>query len=301
MIGVFGRGDMGPGEHNGVEPAEVPAFHSTSIFLAEQDRRALADAVQRLERPGLVAYLAYLVGIPIEKALAAFSPRWSTAIARITKFALVKAYNGALVTLRHTRATGAAKRSHSLIAGLSGALGGTLGIASLAVELPISATIMLRSIADIARSQGENPEEEATRLACLEVFAMGANQPLAQAADTGYYAMRSVLAKAVGDSGRQLTARGLSGPCSPALVRMLGAVSARFSVPVSQKIALQAVPAIGALGGASINLAFIGYFQELAEAHFTVRRLERFYGKEIVRLAYDQIVSEGEKIDDQYP
>jgi hypothetical protein len=291
---------MGPGEHSSKEPNGAPAAESSSVFLAEPDRRALANAVRRLEHPGFVSYLAYLVGVPIEKALDALSPRWSTAITGITKLALIKAYNGALLTLRHRQPTAAATRSHSLIVGLSGALGGTLGVASLAIELPISATIMLRSIADIARSQGENPQEEATRLACLEVFAMGGNQPLAQAADTGYYAMRSVLAKTVGDSGKYLAARGLSGPCSPALVRMLGAVSARFAAPVSQKMALQAVPAIGVIGGASINLAFIGYFQELAEAHFTVRRLERAYGKEIVRSAYAQIAAEDERVGDQY-
>ena len=38
--------------------------------------------------------------------------------------------------------------------GASGAIGGAFGLASVAVELPISTTIMLRSIADIARSEG---------------------------------------------------------------------------------------------------------------------------------------------------
>jgi hypothetical protein len=230
--------------------------------------------------------------------MSTLSPRWSTAITRITKLALVKAYNGALLTLRHTHPTRAAKLSHSIMAGLSGAFGGTLGVASLAVELPVSATIMLRSIADIARDQGENPEEETTRLACLEVFAMGGKQPLAQAADTSYYALRSVLAKAVGDSGGHLLERGLSAQCAPPLVRMLGMVATRFSLPVSQKIALQTVPAIGAIGGASINVVFINYFQEMAEAHFTVRRLERIYGEEKIKSAYTQMVKESETMGD---
>jgi hypothetical protein len=34
-------------------------------------------------------------------------------------------------------------------------------------------------------------------------------------------------------------------------------------------------PVIGALGNAAVNYAFIDDFQEIARAHFTVRRLER--------------------------
>ena len=41
------------------------------------------------------------------------------------------------------------------------------------VELPLSTTIMLRSIARIAQSEGEDLEDPATALACLQVFALG--------------------------------------------------------------------------------------------------------------------------------
>jgi EcsC protein family len=49
------------------------------------------------------------------------------------------------------------------------------------------------------------------------------------------------------------------------------------------------VPVIGAFGGAAVNYAFIDHFQEIARAHFTVRRLERRYGKDVVRMAYDKL------------
>jgi hypothetical protein len=38
-----------------------------------------------------------------------------------------------------------------------------------------------------------------------------------------------------------------------------------------------------------VNYAFIDHFQEVARAHFVVRRLERRYGKETVRTAYDRL------------
>jgi len=56
---------------------------------------------------------------------------------------------------------------------------------------------------------------------------------------------------------------------------------------VTSKAAAQAVPAIGAIGGAAINLAFIDHFQDMAHGHFIIRRLERTYGPETVRRAYD--------------
>jgi EcsC family protein len=51
----------------------------------------------------------------------------------------------------------------------------------------------------------------------------------------------------------------------------------------------QTIPVIGALGGAAINYAFIDHFQSIARGHFTVRRLERKYGKDIVFDAYERL------------
>jgi hypothetical protein len=55
---------------------------------------------------------------------------------------------------------------------------------------------------------------------------------------------------------------------------------------------VQAVPVIGALGGAAVNYAFIDHFQEIARAHFAVRRLERRYGKDTVRSIYERLSRE---------
>jgi hypothetical protein len=60
---------------------------------------------------------------------------------------------------------------------------------------------------------------------------------------------------------------------------------------VSQKIAAQAIPVVGALGGAAVNLAFAQHFQTLARGHFIVRRLERTYGQAAVRAAYERIAT----------
>ena len=47
-----------------------------------------------------------------------------------------------------------------------------------------------------------------------------------------------------------------------------------------------------ALGGAAVNYAFIEHFQEVARGHFTVRRLERVYGKNVVRTEYERLAQD---------
>jgi hypothetical protein len=66
-------------------------------------------------------------------------------------------------------------------------------------------------------------------------------------------------------------------------------IAARFSVPVYDKFAAQSIPLIGAAAGAAVNLVFINHFQDMARGHFTVRRLERKYGEEIIRSEYERI------------
>jgi hypothetical protein len=61
---------------------------------------------------------------------------------------------------------------------------------------------------------------------------------------------------------------------------------------MTQKIAAQTVPVVGALGGAAVNNTFIEHFQEVARGHFTVRRLERVYGKNIVRTEYERLAQD---------
>jgi hypothetical protein len=76
---------------------------------------------------------------------------------------------------------------------------------------------------------------------------------------------------------------------APVLVRLIARIASRFGVVVTQKQAAQAVPFIGAVGGAAVNYAFIDHFQEMARAHFVVRRLERRYGKDTVRAAFARL------------
>ena len=263
--------------------------------LTQADIIILAQAVQRLETSSVAARIGYVIGMPIEKALAALPGHWSTIVSRVTRVALEKALDAALFSLKAERPV-ASNRLHKMLAGVSGAIGGTFGISALAVELPVSATLMLRSIADIARGFGEDLRDLDTRMACLTVFALSGGAERSQAsADSSYYAVRSFLSKAIGDTSNHIAVHGLSKDGGPVLIKLLNAVAGRFSVPVSEKMAAQSLPLVGAVSGASVNLIFMEHYQQMAKAHFTVRQLERRYGKEQVEKYYQRIVRENIK------
>jgi hypothetical protein len=169
-----------------------------------------------------------------------------------------------------------------------GTQAGALGLAALAVELPLSTTIMLRSIAEIARSEGEQIQSLESKLACLEVFALGGRSGGDNAAETGYFAIRVALARQISDAVAYIAQRGLTEEGAPALVRLLGSIAGRFGTVVSEKVAAQAVPVIGAAGGALINTLFMDHFQDMARGHFIIRRLERTYPPPLVESEYNR-------------
>jgi hypothetical protein len=172
---------------------------------------------------------------------------------------------------------------------VTGGVSGFFGMAALALELPVTTTLMLRSIAGIAARHGEQLDQPAARLACIEVFALGATGKHGVSGETSYYAARAFLAKTVSEAAQALLERSVAGGSAPVIVDLVTSVGSRFGVVVSEKVAAGAIPVIGAIGGAAVNLAFMQHFQQVAGAHFVVRRLERRYGSALVRTRYQYL------------
>ena len=267
----------------------------STLSFSDPDREALTAAVQRLESPGLVARLAALAGKPVGLIQSALPATASTAVAKLAKRALERALDVALFSLQNRSIIGG-RKLHSGLACASGAIGGAFGLTALAVELPVSTTIMLRAIAAIAQEEGEDLADPRTGLACLEVFALGGPRD-EDSAEADYFVVRAMLARGLADFAID---KGAIGESAPVLVRFLTQIASRFGVVVSQKVAAQAVAVVGAVGGAAVNLAFIEHFQDLARGHFTVRRLERVYGVNAVRSEYDRIKSDSTRPHDDH-
>ena len=254
------------------------------------DLEELRQAKRLLEHPGIATRLASLAGAPVEKGMKLLPSRLQKAVHAATEKALTKALDIAVGSLGKTPRTRASNRMHAVAVATSGAIGGAFGIVALGVELPISTTLILRSIADIAAAEGEDPRAIGTKLACLTVFALGSPRDARDdAAESGYFATRSALATAVSEATKHLAQKGVAKGGGPALVRLVSLIAARFGIVVSEKTAAQLVPVIGAAGGALINTIFIGHYQDMARGHFIVRRLERIHGEEPVRAAYETL------------
>ena len=257
--------------------------------IPAQDLADLGYAKSLLEHPSLAAKITNFLGTPIEKAFKLLPARWSDIVSQVTQSVIGGALRAAVATMNDRGPRRSWDAAHKVLVTITGAAGGAFGLPALAIELPISTTIMLRSIADIARSEGERIKVPDGMLACLEVFALGGRARSDDAAEVGYFAVRAALARTISEAAEYLAERGLAQEGAPVIIRVITQVASRFGIIVSEKVAAQAVPILGAAGGAIINLLFIDHFQDMARGHFIVRRLERTYGPEVVRAVYERL------------
>jgi hypothetical protein len=252
------------------------------------DQAALEAAYHALEDSNWVIDLANLVGKPIEIVVKSLPSRAGEIVEKATTAALNTALKLALSTMDLNHKAGASPWWHRTLVTLTGGIGGLFGLSALPVELPLSTTIILRSIADIARAEGENLQDPQASLACIEVFALGGRSKSDDASESGYFAVRAALGRTVSEAAAFVVERGALEE-APVIIRFIQKIAQRFAPAVADKLAAQAAPVLGALGGATINYIFLNHFQRIAQGHFTVRRLERKYGEERVREEYERL------------
>ena len=257
------------------------------------DLAALREAQQKLEAQSFAMTVAGRVGMPVEALLRMLPARVQDGVGAAVNKALEQCLQVALRAGGPQGASPGHKRAHTAAAAVSGAIGGFFGLAGLAVELPVTTTIMLHSIIEIARAQGEDLEQPESALACLQVLALGPERGSGsgEALDSAYYATRAALAQATREAAAYVAQKGAAREGAPALVAFLSRIAARFGLEVSEKAAAQLVPVAGAAGGLALNVLFTQHFQRLAEGHFTIRRLERKYGGASVQAAYQRLRS----------
>ena len=263
--------------------------------ISAQELQDLQKAKRILENPGFAMKVAGYLGKPIEFAIDKID---SETLNQVTSKALGKALDVAIGSLKEEQSLSSSNLKHKIMAGGSGAVGGFFGLAALAVELPVSTTIMLRSIADVARSQQHELSDMETRLACLEVFSLGSTKNSEDdASESAYFAARATLAfemRAALQSVSHMSSKAIQDALArgqmPLLIKFINTIASRFGIVVSEKLAAQSIPLVGAAGGAAINLMFIDHFQDMAEGHFIVKRLEKKYGSEKIEMLYNDLV-----------
>ncbi len=257
--------------------------------MPDAARAELRAAYARLQQgPGLASRLADILGSALggagRMALGMLGgwgagtllalPGLSASLQGVAETALARAFDIAVLGLP-APAGAAPPRTSGRRAGfgvaMSGAAGGAAGLLGFAPDAAVTTLAIMRRIARIAQEEGEDLTTETSRRACLEVFALRTGLPGPDGAsnEAGYFPTRLLLQ-------------------GGSLVRLMSEVAARYGVQLGQKLAAQAVPVAGAVCGAAINAAFMAQYDALARAHFTVRRLERQWGKDAVAAALRQ-------------
>ena len=267
----------------------------TTLVLTPADHAALTSAVRRLENPNFAARLADYAGAPINRIMSMLPKTVNRQISGMVRHAVMKGLDVAVDTLEDKPPPSPATKFSSFLAGVAGAVSGLFGFGALAIELPLTTTVMLRSIAEIARHEGEDLSTLEARLACLEVFAFGTKRT-DQNVDVGYYAARTLISKYTSDVAALFLERGAIDASAPVVSNLVTEIVSRFGVVVSDKVAAGAVPIIGALSGATVNVIFMDHFQKIAKGHFTLRRLERTYGSAHIRQHYATLATKLPKI-----
>ncbi|MGI9236345.1 MAG: EcsC family protein [Woeseiaceae bacterium] len=259
--------------------------------MNQDDIATLADAYHQLENPSLAIRISSALGMPVEAVTREIGKRAPApvveAVSKSSHKALELVLQSSMRSIKDDEQATARPRLHTAAAMTTGAVAGFFGIETLVIELPVTTGIMFRSIADIARAEGESPQDPETLINCMQVFALGSRaSDQDDAAETSYYGVRVALSKAVTDALQYVATQGMGSASAPALVRLIASLASRFGIVVTQKAMAQTIPIIGAIGGGLVNTVFISHFQDMARGHFSIRRLEREYGATVVQEAY---------------
>jgi hypothetical protein len=256
--------------------------------IAPADHAALKNAVKYLEGRNFAAKLADYAGVPVNRVLGVLPKAVNKQLSGLVRSAVMKGLEVAVDTLDDKPPRSPAMGFSSFLAGVTGGVSGLFGFGALAFELPLTTTLMLRAIAEIAQHQGEDLSTLESRLACLEVFAYGAKRT-DENLDVGYYAARALISKYSHDIAALALERGAIDASAPVVASLVSEIVSRFGLVVSDKVAAGALPILGAVGGATVNIVFMDHFQRVAHAHFTLRRLERIYGSSHIKERYAEL------------
>jgi hypothetical protein len=241
--------------------SNLPVLKTTDL---EVELLGLAHAHDRAGGP--LMRLVNKLGGGIEAQMARLPEGVQTEIERAVSAALIRAHGVAAVG---KYAPDLGRNGAKFAAMATGAVGGAAGLAGSLMELPVTITVMLHAIRAEALAAGYDPDDPAVRMTCVEVFAAGSPLHSDDGVNTAFLSARM----AVTSGGFQ---------------RILAAVVPRLSIVFGEKLALQAVPLIGAVTGAALNAMFLTYYREMARIRFRLLRLAEFHGAEAVLTGFSQ-------------
>ena len=246
---------------------------TTIAPLTEASLAEITEIAHRQRRAnGVLMKAINFVGGQVEDGLKVLPKSVRDQLDNAARKALRKSYDLAAKSRSGFGARIGSDGLHKAFGTLSGAVGGVGGLPTALAELPFATTIIFRAVQNVAESYGEDPLSEETRVQCLAVFGAGGPGSADDGVDTSFIGARV----------------SLSGAAVHGLIRK---ISPRFASVLSQKLATQTVPVLGAAAGAGTNYAFLDYYVSIAHVHFALRRLSRIHGEETVLAEFHRILA----------
>ncbi|MUU79161.1 EcsC family protein [Winogradskyella endarachnes] len=275
----------------------------TPITISAEDKDALINAKASMHNLSWAIKNVNKVGNTVETSVKFVPEKILLKVKKITESVLLKVVQANLLTIQKNKTfKKPSKKTYKGIVTGTGAISGFFGASTgfgtaiFVSEVTLTTKFLMRTIMDIARSEGEDIYTLEGQMACLQVFALGGGSKNDDDLEASYYTTRLALNSTINNvsaSGIKVTleslAKGAGVLGSNAIGNFLSKIATRLSLLISEKFLAQAVPVIGALGGGGLNYVFVDHFQKMATAHFTVRRLERKYGETVVKHAFQTI------------
>ena len=245
----------------------------TPAPLTETARAEIAALAQRQRRAnGVLMSAINYVGGQVEDGLKLLPGSARAQIDDLARAALRHSFDVACKSRTGLGRNIGSDRIHKLLGTLSGAVGGFGGLPTAIAELPVATTVIFRAVHHVAVEYGEDPDAEATKIECLAVFGAGGPGTEDDGVDTAFIGARLSISGA-------------------AVNGLISKVAPRFAAVLSQNLASQTVPILGAAAGAGTNYAFVDYYVEMAHVHFGLRKLARTYGEEAVTDHFHKVLA----------
>ncbi|MBM1221582.1 EcsC family protein [Ponticoccus sp. SC2-23] len=242
-------------------------------FDDEARERVAALARRQAKANGLLMQVINFAGGQVEDGLKFLPKGTRTQIETAARKALTRSYEMASRSRTGLPGRVSGDRAHKVLGTISGAIGGLGGLPTALAELPVATTLIFRAVLEVAEAHGEDPLSEETRLECLRVFGAGGPGAGDDGVDTSFIGARLTLSGA-------------------ALNGLISRVAPKFAAVLSQKLATQTVPVLGAAAGAGTNYAFVDYYVAMAHVHFGLRAAARDYGEDKVLDHFHKVLAE---------
>jgi len=201
-------------------------------FFSNEDKEKLWQAACTLvDERGLIVRITAFVGQGAEwvgdKAsefgAKIFGKGWKDKIRRYAEDALWRGHDIATLGMDSTGDQEPWVWFNKITTSATGAVGGFFGLPGIAIDIPVLTLLIMRSIAEIARSHGEDITSENGKRACLEVMAFGGPSTEDDDIEVGYWSTRAFFAHATVEMATRQAAT-------------------RFAVVLSEKALAQVVP-----------------------------------------------------------